>query len=361
MKAESLLPNGHSRDAVVPIRIPQRNNFDLLRFAFAMIVLLVHAYQLSGSPALAVLGEVFSSEIAVRSFFVVSGFLIFMSYENSRSDLSYFAKRIRRIYPAYFTVIVLLALLGAGVSTLSAGDYYSSGLLLKYLAANLLFLNFLQQNLPGVFPDNTYQAVNGALWTLKIEVMFYLCVPIIVWASRRFGRGRVLALLYVGAMAYSWIFAELARLHGGMYVELQRQLPGQMGYFIAGAALYYYFPRFKTCGIWGGIVGLVGLIAVREWGLYFLEPVMLGAVVTAAALVYPYWGNFGKYGDFSYGVYIVHFPVLQALIYFGVFRIDPWGGLIMAISIVMIAAFLLWHGVEKRFLRKSSHYLNASH
>ena len=95
----------------------RQNNFDLLRFLFAFVVLLVHAHVLSGADELSILSEVLSSEIAVRSFFVVSGFLIFMSYENSRSLRSYFEKRVRRIYPAYFSIVVICVGIGSVFST----------------------------------------------------------------------------------------------------------------------------------------------------------------------------------------------------------------------------------------------------
>lgn len=55
---------------------------------FAMTVCLVHAYALSGYRQLEWIPTLLSSEIAVRSFFVVSGFLIFMSYERSGSLMS---------------------------------------------------------------------------------------------------------------------------------------------------------------------------------------------------------------------------------------------------------------------------------
>lgn len=144
------------------------NNFDLLRFVFAFIVFLVHSYVLSGAEALSILNKFFSSEIAVKSFFVVSGFLIFMSFENSSDIKSYLLKRARRIYPAYFMIVLLCAFLGGIFSSYSWGEYLSLPVL-KYIAANLVFLNFLQPNLLGLFEDNALQAVNGALWTLKIE------------------------------------------------------------------------------------------------------------------------------------------------------------------------------------------------
>ena len=63
------------------------NNFNLLRFFLASLVFLVHSSNLSAVNELKVL-ENLSSSFAVKSFFVVSGFLIFMSYENSTSTRS---------------------------------------------------------------------------------------------------------------------------------------------------------------------------------------------------------------------------------------------------------------------------------
>jgi peptidoglycan/LPS O-acetylase OafA/YrhL len=53
--------------------LSHKNNFDLLRFAFAFTVLLVHSHVLSTQPQLAFLARYLSSEIAVQGFFVVSG------------------------------------------------------------------------------------------------------------------------------------------------------------------------------------------------------------------------------------------------------------------------------------------------
>lgn len=65
------------------------------------------------------------------------------------------------------------------VSSLGIGEYFSRTWL-KYVGFNLAFLNFVQQSLPGVFEGHKFDAVNGALWTLKIEVMFYAVVPVFV-------------------------------------------------------------------------------------------------------------------------------------------------------------------------------------
>ena len=176
-----------------------KNNFDLLRFLFAVTVFLVHSYVLSGANSLSILTKLLSSELAVQCFFIVSGFLIFMSYEKTAHNGRFFVKRARRIYPAYFSVVLICALIGSVLTTYSFSEYWSFPTL-KYIVANLFFLNFLAPNLPGLFEGNTLQAVNGALWTLKIEVMFYLLVPLAVMAFRRFGQLQALFFLYVGSV-----------------------------------------------------------------------------------------------------------------------------------------------------------------
>lgn len=352
---------GTTAEVVPPDLRLRQNNFDLLRFLFAFVVLLVHAHVLSGAEELSVLSKLLSSEIAVKSFFVVSGFLIFMSYENSRDTRGYFVKRIKRIYPAYFFIVMACALLGVIFSAYTWDEYFSLPVL-KYVAANLLFLNFLQPNLPGLFEGNSLQAVNGALWTLKIEAMFYLLVPLAVMAFRKLGRIPVLVTLYICSVAYSVVIGELAaRTGSGIYLELQRQLPGQLAFFIAGAAGYYYFQYLTRYATWILLAALAAF-ACQAWLPWVaVQPVALGVLVVYFACVIPCLGNFGKYGDFSYGIYIVHFPILQVLIVYGFFSKFPWVALVATSLLVIAVAFLFWHFIEKPFLRKSSHYVAVNH
>jgi len=336
------------------------NNFDLLRFVFASMVFLVHSYALSQAEFLKPLAMFISSELAVKSFFVVSGFLIFMSFEKSVYIGTYFSKRVKRIYPAYFTVVVLCALLGIIFTEYSLAQYFSLTWL-KYVLANLIFLNFIQPDLPGVFMHNPLTAVNGALWTLKIEVMFYFCVPFFIWLMRRFGRWQILLAIYLASIGYrigieTWGIA----YHAPIYKELLRQLPGQLIYFVSGAVFYYYLPYLKA--YWKPVVVFAIAIMVTNVliPLSLLEPLALAALVVSAACVLPFLGNFGKHGDLSYGIYIVHFPILQGLIQFGLFEKFPMLGFAIATVLVLCAAYTSWHFVEKPFLAKKSHYLVAN-
>lgn len=324
------------------------NNFDLLRLLFSAIVCVVHAYELSGFEQLGLVARYLSSDLAVKAFFVVSGFLIFMSFERSSSVASYFQKRLRRIYPAYGTVVVLCATLLVLASSLGAADYFSSAQWWRYVGANLGFMNFLQPALPGVFEANRFAFVNGALWTLKIEVMFYIAVPLIVLLCRKLPRLPVLLALYALSMLYSVLV-------GRYNPELARQLPGQLSYFVSGAFLYYYLPFFERHVRLFLVVAVLSLAA----GVAPLKPIAIATLVIFFAL-YLYLGNFGKYGDFSYGFYILHFPIIQVFLWADPFPGRPWLFLLAVVGATGIGAVAMWHLVEKRFLAPSSHYIGAS-
>jgi len=338
----------------------RENNFDLLRLVFATSVLLSHCHVLSQADDLRVVSQLFSATLAVKGFFVISGYLVMMSWENSAGIRDYAEKRLRRIYPAYAAVVLACAAVGAILTALPLSEYAGAGLW-RYLAANLVFLNFLAPSLPGVFEGQAFNEVNGALWTLKIEVMYYAFVPMLAWMLGRFGRWRVIASLYALAVVYSVVMGELhARTGTEFWLQLQRQLPGQLGYFLAGVALYFLRDRLR--GRWGvpaalavAAFGAMQLVA-SPYLAVALEPLALGVLVIAAATGLPHLGRFARYGDFSYGIYIIHFPVVQAMVAAGMFADSPWTALLVSLAVVALLSALSWHWVEQPCLRKSSHF-----
>ena len=233
-----------------------RNNLDCLRLLLASIVVLFHVDALTNLSAFSAFGKYCSPNFAVRSFFVISGLLIYRSYMRSSSIGSYMEKRARRIYPAYLIVIVLAALALYLLSNQPPSRYFGYGFW-KYLGANLLFLNFLAPSLPGVFTSNGLSAVDGALWTLKIEVAFYLFVPIMHYLCNRFGTKRTVGMIFCLSTIWKYGFAWLASIHhpSGMYAidasrsiysKLEVQFPSQLVYFSAGVLLLLYFDKLKS-------------------------------------------------------------------------------------------------------------------
>jgi peptidoglycan/LPS O-acetylase OafA/YrhL len=179
----------------------------------------------------------------------------------------------------------------------------------------------------------------------------------------------VLATLYALSVVYSEAMQLLYKQSGGgsLYQQLQWQLPGQLGFFIAGMAGYYYRDAFKKHGCKLLPLAILGIIFFSSPDFNFtslqsavISPISLGIIVIFAAICLPSLGNFSRYGDFSYGIYILHYPLINTLVALGFYR-DPFTGLGLTLVLAFLLAFSLWHGVEKRFLRPSSHYMLASH
>jgi peptidoglycan/LPS O-acetylase OafA/YrhL len=144
-----------------------------------------------------------------------------------------------------------------------------------------------------------------------------------------------------------------------IYYKLEVQFPSQLIYFCAGILLLLYFDQlkyhFKT--ILGVTLALYALDHYLTAGN--LDVIWISGVVFIFGF-WRYFGNFSKHGDFSYGVYIVHWPILQVLVYFGLTRLNPAVFLLVSICSIGCAGFLMWHLVESRFLKGSSHYLQTT-
>ncbi|MDH2357121.1 acyltransferase [Bradyrhizobium sp. SSUT112] len=335
----------------------RQNNLDLLRLLFSYAVVYYHCIALSG-VGVRPIPLFYSVDTAVQGFFLVSGYLVFSSYERSSTLASYFSKRARRIYPAYFFIILAAALGLYFVSRASSAEYFSVGWL-KYVAANLTFLNFLAPILPGVFTDNPMPAVNGSLWTIKVEVAFYLAVPLLAAVMRWGGHLRVLILTYVLSYLYFVVLKSLALKTGhSFYEELAKQLPGQMRYFALGALIHYYDAQIRRYLGFLGPMALLVVCVVDVEDLLFLKPILLACIVFAVAFG-PFLINVGRFGDLSYGAYLFHFPIVQLLISFGSFETSPELAIGAVIGLVTLLAYLSWHLLEKPFLAKTSHYVRA--
>ena len=205
------------------------NNFTLLRLALALMVVLGHFKLLSGTNY--PLFPFDLADAAVDSFFVVSGFLIAGSYERCRGVWSFYTRRFFRLYPMYLCVVLIQTAIM--LSLLPRGPFSELHSTLRYLAANLVLANFLQYDIGGVLSGLVNPGINPSLWTLKIEIGFYLIVPAIFAVTRRWGWS-MLAVIFAGSVSYN-----LLTVHFGD-VQLARQLPGQLQFFVVGMALYLY-------------------------------------------------------------------------------------------------------------------------
>ena len=307
----------------------RQNNFDIVRLVLAAVVVLVHTSTLSHSGVLRPLHWL-SATVAVEGFFAISGFLIFASYERCQSLGEYARNRAWRILPGYWfsaAVCVLIAV--------SQGYFH----FLPWLAADLSFAGFLRDTIPGLFAQNPDgAAVNGALWTIKIEVMFYVSVPLIVWLCRRLKRDAVLWTLFVLSIVFRIV---LWKSRFGL------QLPGELSYFMIGALVYYHLAWFKRHGAWL-MLGAAAVFALHlATGWYALRPAPVALLTMGACLLLPPFKGPTRWGDFSYGTYILHYPIVQCLVAAGAFAWSGWLGLGATLVLVTGAAIFSWFVIER--------------
>lgn len=294
------------------------------------------------------------AELSIQGFFIVSGALVFGSYERSRGLADYAGKRVRRLYPAYLVVILVPAIVAGFVSIQASEDVAG---IVRYIGANLIFLNFLEPNLPGLFEGQRFTEVNGALWTLKIEVMFYMVLPVIAWVLSRLGRFWWVGVagLVLGAMVWKETMLALDVSYG---VQLARQLPGQMMFFAAGIALWKVWDVARASArLWFCLGAIALCLSLFVPGLEALRVLGLTGLIAGVAFSPGPALNVAGWGDVSYGVYIVHFPIVQALVSLGAFSaLGVWGGLLLSTILVFGTSYMLWWFIEKPALRQDSHY-----
>ena len=332
----------------------RQNNFDAARLFLAMTVVLGHLmWILPGDygPLKAFIDH-FDGPAAVDCFFVISGFLIFRSFRRSRRHFDYWSNRTCRIYPALVAIVVMTVASGAFITTVSPREYFCPATL-RYILFNLLFMSFKQNMLPGLFGNNEVSYVNGALWTLKIEVMFYATVPFVAFFARKVVRFEILAsAIYVLSVLFKMVLHHLAVTgHVQVYENWSNQLPGQLSFFMAGGLLEYCSEGFRRhAGIYL-VLAILGLILSKQLGVYAFYPASLAVVVIYLCDVFPCLGSVSKYGDFSYGLYVSHFPIIQSFAALALFAGHPGLRAVIALLSCLLYAVLSWHLVEKWWLR----------
>ncbi|MDR3573751.1 MAG: hypothetical protein P4L50_07815, partial [Anaerolineaceae bacterium] len=137
------------------------------------------------------------------------------------------------------------------------------------------------------------------------------------------------------------------------------QFPSQLAYFLAGVVLLIYFDQLKRH--FRSILAITAVLFLVD--LFFTRDLLDVFWISGFVFVFGFWryfGNFAKHGDFSYGLYIVHWPILQILIALGVAKINPAVFFLVSITAVVLVSVLMWKLVESRFLARSNHYRHIS-
>lgn len=313
--------------------VSTHNNFTLLRLLLATLVVLGHFKTLPDHQASGLFAY---ADMAVQAFFIVSGYLVFASFDRQPELRPFYLHRLFRIYPLYLVTVLVQ---GIAMAIASGGVAEHGMELMHYLALNLAMANFMAYDVGGILSGLPNPGINPSLWTLKIEVAFYLILPLLWYGMRRWGAGFLLSL-YVLSTLYAAV-----TLDYGM-PALARQLPGQIRYFVAGMALYRYRDRI-TPSVPQAAVMVVLLIILCSFRhtlpLLAVYPLCLGLLVTLCALRLP---ALPLPFDMSYGVYLFHGPLIQFALLFGLFE-DSAHFLAVLLVVVYVLAFIAEHIIER--------------
>lgn len=330
----------------------EKNNFDIVRFSLAFIVMLVHAAEVTRSADIRFLSQFLNSDFAVRGFFAISGFLIAKSYLRSKSLTSYFIKRAQRILPAYIFVIVLCFVIGMCLTTLPLMDFLKNKETIKYLIANFSFLNFIQPSLPGVFTSNPNQPMDGSLWTIKAELTLYVLLPFIVPLMKK-NPLKVWSIIFV--ISCAWFFYFTSLYTGPKADTLAKQFVSLSSFFFFGSLLAIHQPTFDRLKEITIVSLVVFLLFKNTHYSFIIEPIAFSSVVILFCTNLCKEVKISQYGDLSYGMYLYHWPIIQVLQHFGLFATNAFIGLGLTIVITLALAYTSWNVLESRFLKRAHH------
>lgn len=345
------------------------NSFDVIRFILSLLVIYSHSYVLlgvqgNGGDIIEKLthNQLSGGSLAVKCFFVVSGFLIMQSLVSSPSLTQYFKNRALRIFPAFFVSLSIMAfIVGPLITNLDWTDYFSykpDGPYAFVLKNILMNINGYAWTVRDLFSNVPFPgSINGSMWTLKHEIAMYLVLPILgFFLLIRFRKLFLLATCFIVLLSFlntKWNYNPL-NLNGNIYWILSNNEYNSFiqlaPYFLVGSLLYLY----KDCIILNSkffvITLFITLLSIKSGLINYTLILVLPYAVIFTAVKFRY-SKFRKYGDFSYGLYIYAFPIQQLIAYFWHDDINILTYILLNCFLTFIVSFLSWHLVEKRALK----------
>jgi len=331
-----------------------QNNFDLIRLFAAAQVALTHAakYFNIKSQFFDILG-LFPG---VPIFFFVSGYLIYGSYKQSTkskyTNLNFFIKRFFRLYPALW-----LCFFFSIISIWSTGYFreveFSTFEFLSWAIAHNTIFQFYH---PDFMRNYGVGVLNGSLWSISVEIQFYLLTPFIFYFINRYKLGLVWVIVLI------LIFTNVLDANINDRINIYKKLLSVsflpwLYMFILGAIAYKFSSVTKlvtkvhvliVIGIY-----ILSYILSRDFIWGNLNPIsvsylMMPMLILKIAYTAPQLSDkILKKNDISYGLYIFHMPIIN---YFLHQQITGLAGFFLTILLTVTIASISWFFYEKKIL-----------
>lgn len=330
-----------------------RHDIDGLRAVAVLPVVLFHVG----------LETVSGGFVGVDVFFVISGYLITSIIvselrDNRFSLITFYERRIRRIFPALLVMIGTVLVLGPLL--FMPDDLRNAAK--SAVAATLFSSNFLFFMEAGYFDAAAFTKPLLHTWSLAIEEQFYIVVPLLLMLLAR-GRGRF--GLWIGGLTVASLL---------LSVLTTAQLPTAAYYLLPWRAWELGIGALLALGVVPALThrgireaaALLGLGAILVTavlldkstpfpGAIALVPVLGTALVLHAGAAGPSLvsrvlslGPFVWIGKLSYSLYLWHWPVIVFFVYW---KMDMPSGIEIPalIGLSLLLAWLSWRFVERPF------------
>ena len=276
----------------------------------------------------------------VPIFFVISGYCIHRSgaarlLANPGFQLDakqFWLRRFVRIYPVLLAALALTFVADSISLTMTPVSHKILDIGPQAFLVNLLSL----QGVAG----KTYGS-NGALWTLSLEVQFYLLYPLLFAARRRFGFNAVL-----GAVAAINVISALTLAPHDIVFFTSYWFSWMLGAWIAEARLRGS-EGFRFAWPAAAVFAVAGCVAFHfgQYGAFQLWACAFACyLVKALARPLPSGGVllplFSKLGDFSYSLYLIHLPLfvlLGSLLYRSELQTSIWPSFGFTLAVLPVA------------------------
>lgn len=264
--------------------------------------------------------------VGVDIFFVISGFLmtgiVVRGIEkNNFNFIGFYFARARRIIPALlFLTIVLLFI---GWFYLSPDDYSR---LSKEVDRAVLFLSndyFFRKS--GYFDPDSHKRLLLHTWSLSVEWQFYILYPILIFFVSKFSlkiTPKVIIVFFIISFSYS-VLKSYSDPSYAFYM-----LPSRAWEMLLGGLVYYAVKqnRCKANKDWCYFLGIFSIvISIFLYSPSTIWPGVAALLPTLGTALIIYAGKeslptsnflFQKMGDWSYSIYLWHWPLAVALLLF---------------------------------------------
>lgn len=324
------------------------NNFTLLRIFAALSVLIIHTVQHFDlkNILLSTITSFFSLFPGVPIFFIISGYLIPMSFDKLSLN-SYFLNRFLRIYPGlYANIIVCLIIL------FLFGQLNNVNLidLLTWLFAQTTIIQFY--NLTD-FRDFGVGVINGVVWTISVEVVFYIIVPFLSLFFIKNGNFKILILSIISLFFY-YIMVN-SNTDDFIIKLLSVSILPYLWYFLAGWLFYKNQNLIKFVEDKVLIIGTIyfsfSIISYDYFIIFLLKAIFLILFIFSFAYSYKNLSvKLTKNIDFTYGVYLYHMLIINIMIEWDI-KVNEILILLLVIIFSFILGYLSFKYIETPFLK----------